>query len=434
MENKNWENVVEEWVDKNKDNIIELLQEMISFKSVNFKFLDNPLDSEVKELQDFLEDYLQKLELKTDKWEVYDNQPNLVGILKGQSDENSLILNGHIDVVPLGDESSWSYDPWKGEIDKGKLYGRGSCDMKAGVVSNIMAAKFIRDLGIELKSDLQLHIVTDEEAGGGGTKAAIKKGYNGKGVIVTEPTDGIINPVEGGLEWVRITVKGSTGHAGYRYSHIYPGYGKGAVNAIEKAQYILRSVTELEREWGLTKYNEFLPAGITTINPGVMMAGSGEENGYPATTTNPAMVPDHCIIDFDLKYLPTENSADVRKEFENYINKVCQGDSWLRENPPKIEWDLYGLHFPEVNTSLDHKLVKSIANSQKALNIDTRYGGFVAVSDAAFYAGEEIPSVIYGPIGERLHGPDESVDLESVYEVTKVIILSILQWNGLFQK
>ncbi len=430
---ENWERKVEEWMTENEETLLNLLKKLVSFKSINHNFLRDPSESEVDKLQAYLEKYLNDLGLVTDKWDVYENQPNLVGVLKGNSDKkNTLILNGHIDVVPLGDTSSWSYDPWEAEIDSGKMYGRGTCDMKAGVASNVMVAKFIKDLGIELDSDLQLHIVTDEEAGGGGTKAAIERGYTGEGVIVTEPTDGIIDPVEGGLEWVRVTVKGSAGHAGYRYSHIYPGYGTSAINAIEKAQVILNGVSNLEKEWGRTKFNELLPPGITTISPGVMMAGAGEKDGLPATTTNPAMVPDHCIIDFDLKYLPSENKEDVRKEFEEHIYNVCQSDDWLRENPPKIEWELYGLHFPAVDTNLDHPLVKSIETSQKQLDVQTEYGGFVAVCDAAFYAGNNIPAVIYGPIGERLHGPDENVDVESVFEVTKVLILSVLQWYGIF--
>lgn len=430
---ENWESIIEEWMAENEENLIQLIKKLVGFKSINHKFLENPSDSEVDKLQEFLEQYLNNLKLKTDKWDVYENQPNLVGILKGKTDKkNTLILNGHIDVVPLGDDSGWSYAPWDAEIDVGKMYGRGTCDMKAGVASNVMVAKFLRDLEIELDSDLQLHIVTDEEAGGGGTKAALERGYTGEGVIVTEPTDCIINPVEGGLDWVRITVKGSVGHAGYRYSHIYPGYGTSAVNAIEKAQIILKGVSNLEKVWGRDKYNELLPPGITTISPGVMMAGAGEKDGLPLTTTNPAMVPDHCIIDFDLKYLPSENKEDVRKEFEEHIYNVCQSDDWLRENPPKVEWNLYGLHFPPVDTSLNHPLVKSIETSQKQLDVQTEYGGFVAVSDAAFYAGHNIPTVIYGPIGERLHGPDENVNVASVFEVTKVLILTVLQWYGVY--
>lgn len=430
---KNWEQIVENWMEDNKEHLLELLQQLISFKSVNDKFLTEPSESETNKLQDFLEDYLKKLGLITDKWDVFENQPALVGVLKGKGNQNNntLILNGHIDVVPEGDISNWNYDPWKAEIDSGKMYGRGTCDMKAGVVSNVMVVKFLKDLGIELDSDLQLHIVPDEEAGGGGTKAVLERGYTGDGVIVTEPTDGIINPVEGGLEWVRVTIKGSAGHAGYRYSHIYPGHNGNAVNVIEKAQIVLDGVLRLEKEWGRKKFHDLLPAGITTINPGVMLAGAGEKDGIPNTITNPAIVPDHCVIDFDLKYLPTENKEDVRREFEEHIKNISLGDPWLIENPPKVEWDLYGLHFPAVNTSLDHPLVKCIENSQKQLNIRTEYGGFVAVTDAAFYAGHDIPAVIYGPIGENLHGPNESVDIESIFEVTKVLILTVLQWYGI---
>src|SRR5699024_3130917 len=136
---------------------------------------------------------------ETEKWDVYENQPNLIGLIEGENKENTLILNGHIDVVPEGNISDWHFDPWDPREYNGNLYGRGTADMKAGVVSNIMVAKFIKDMNIQLKSDLQLHIVVDEEAGGGGSKSALNKGYTGKSVIVTEPTDRVILPAEGGL-------------------------------------------------------------------------------------------------------------------------------------------------------------------------------------------------------------------------------------------
>src|SRR5206468_2809677 len=121
---------------------------------------------------------------------------------------------------------------------------RGSYDMKAGVVSNIMVAKFISDLNIELESDLQLHIVCDEEGGGGGTKAAINRGYTGKAAIVTESTRCGLCPVQGGEQWFRITVKGLSAHAGARYRHIYPGYENRAVNVIEKSMKIMQAVLD----------------------------------------------------------------------------------------------------------------------------------------------------------------------------------------------
>jgi len=422
---------VEEWVHKHQQYMIGLLQEMIRFKSINPKFIDDPSSSECDKLQEFLQDYLLTLGLSVDKWDVYDRQPNIVATLQGKTRENTLILNGHVDVVPAGDLSQWTVDPWKGEVRDGKLYGRGSVDMKAGVLSNMMVAKFMVDMGIEPDSDLQLHIVIDEEGGGSGTRSVLERGYTGSGVIVTEPTNAVINPVEGGLQWIRVIVRGHSYHSAWRYSQIYPGYARTGVNAIEKAMKILQAVSQLEKDRGLHKSHPLLPPGITTINPGVMLAGSGNKNGYPETITNPSIIPDYCVMELSMKYLPDENLSDIKRDLEEAIHSVSVTDSWLKENPPSIEWGVHGVDFPPVNTPLDHKLVTAVASSQESFNITPSFEGFVAVSDAAFYAGNHIPAIIYGPRGAQLHGPDEYVELASWYEVTKVLILAALQWNGM---
>lgn len=431
METNNWKEKVLEWVEKNQQHMVELLQELVRYKSVNPQFLERPDTSESDKLQEFLQDYLLTMGLSVDKWDVHDRQPNVVATMKGKSRDHTLILNGHVDVVPVGDVNQWSFDPWRGEIHEGRLYGRGSMDMKAGVVSNIMVAKFLRDLGIELDSDLDLHIVIGEESGGEGTRAAIDRGYRGAGVIVSEPTNGIINPVEGGLHWARVSVKGSSAHSAWRYSHIYPGYERSGVNVIEKAMKILQVTSELEKDWGLMKRHPLLPPGANGINPGVMLAGAGVKNGIPETMTNPAIIPDYCVIEYDIKYLPTENSEDIKKEFEAAVHSTTITDSWLRENPPLIEWGVRGVDFPPVNTALDHDIVKIIANGQEALGMMPSYAGFIAVCDVAWYAGQNIPGVIYGPVGAQAHGPNEYVELASFVEVTKVLIMSALEWYGL---
>ncbi|MET3289813.1 UNVERIFIED_CONTAM: acetylornithine deacetylase/succinyl-diaminopimelate desuccinylase family protein [Brevibacillus sp. OAP136] len=434
MERKDWKGIVENWVNRNQQHIVELLQEMIRYKSVNPQFIDNPSESENDKLQDFLEDYLLSMGLDVDKWDVYEGQPNIVATVKGKSRDNTLILNGHVDVVPAGALNRWSFDPWGGAIQDGKLYGRGSMDMKAGVTSNIIVAKFIRDFGIELDSDLDLHIVIDEESGGAGTRAVLERGYKGSGVIVTEPTNGIINPVEGGLHWARVTIEGNSAHSAWRYSHIYPGYERTGVNVIEKAMKIIQATAELEKDWGLNRRHPLLPPGANGINPGVMLAGAGMKNGIPEIITNPAIIPDHCVIEYDIKYLPYENSEEIKKEFEDAISSLAFTDSWLRENPPQVEWGLRGVNFPPVNTPIDHEIVRSIVKSQEIFGISPSYQGFVAVCDVAWYVGMNIPGVIFGPKGAQLHGPDEYVELDSLFEVIKVLIMTVLRWNGILDE
>lgn len=424
-------------LDHDRDYVLNLVQKMVGYKSVNPVFIDDPADSEEAEVQEFLEQVMQEIGLETTLWEAFPNRPNLVGCLAGKGQGRSLIFNGHIDVVPIGSESNWRYDPWGRDIVDDRLYGRGTYDMKGGIAAFITATKAIREAGIDLAGRLELHSVVDEEAGGGGTKNVIENNYRADAAIVAEPTDGVIQPIEGGLSWLRVTIFGRSAHAGWRYAQIYP-QGAGAapeshgVNAIEKGMKFLQAVRELEREWALYKHHPLLPPGITTINPGVIYGGVGVgEDGLPLITTNPAMIPDVCVIDFDLKFLPTETFEEVRTEFEAFVDALARTDPWLKENPPRLQWHLANIDFPPVSTGADHPLVQIIKETQTDLNLTSRLAGFPAVTDAAFYAGAGIPPVILGPSGAGLHGEDEYVEIDSLTETAKVYAGTILRWCGI---
>lgn len=261
-------------LDQSHDDTVKLIKDLVAFKSINPNFMDNPSISEEAQVQDFLEQLLRNMGLDVTRWELAADRPNIVARIPGKGGGNSLALNGHIDVVPIGDEKLWKYDPWGSDIVDGRLYGRGTVDMKAGVSAFIAATKAIIDADVELKGDLELHIVVDEEAGGFmGTRDVINKGYRTDAVIVAEPTSGIIDAAEGGLSWVRVTIPGKSAHAGWRFAQIYPqpdadAENSDGVNAIEKGVKFLTAVREFEREWARHRHHPLMPPGITTINPG----------------------------------------------------------------------------------------------------------------------------------------------------------------------
>src|SRR4051812_173321 len=120
---------VQSSIETERDWVIDLTQRLVRIPSVNPKFHRDPIVNKEAEVQSLLESELQQLGLVTEKWDVFENRPNLVADLAG-SDERSLILCGHIDVVPVGDPARWTVDPFGGEIKANKLYGRGSIDMK----------------------------------------------------------------------------------------------------------------------------------------------------------------------------------------------------------------------------------------------------------------------------------------------------------------
>lgn len=317
--------------------MIELLQKLVRIPSVNPKFLADAELNREADVQDVIAAELTAMGFAVTRSFTLAGRPNLVGRWTG-SDARSLALCGHVDVVPQGDEKFWSFPPFGAEINAGRLYGRGSADMKAGLVAALAACRAIRDLGVTLDGRLEFHSVVDEEVGGFGAMEVARDSRGLGAVLLTEPSGGAVRPWAGGLEWVRVTLRGRAGHSARRFASIYPSdpavaTGPRSVNAIELGARLLASLRELETQWGVSKHFPGMPPGMNTISPGVMIAGCGEgPDGLPTLLANPAMVPDICIIDFDLKFLPHETSAEIRREFEDWVARFRRGRS-LAESP-----------------------------------------------------------------------------------------------------
>src|SRR5262245_20412969 len=213
---------------------IDFLQQLVRIPTENPKLTGGEAGAEA-DCQDLIETRMQSLGITTDRWDVYPGRPDVVGTLKGTGGEGarSLILNGHIDVVPGGDPADWTYPPFAAEIADGKVWGRGAVDMKGGVAAMISAIEAIQRAGIRLKGDVFLESVVDEETGGPGTTQTVEHGYRADAAIVVEPTGLQILPVEGGLEWLRVVVRGRSGHSANRYRTVHAGGQGTAVNAIE---------------------------------------------------------------------------------------------------------------------------------------------------------------------------------------------------------
>lgn len=425
-----------EQVERNRGYLVDLARRLVRVPTVNPKFEADPALNREAELQDLLRAEYEAVGLATELSEVFPGRPNLTGTLPGR-DERSLILNGHVDVVPVGDRGAWSVDPFGGELKDGRIYGRGALDMKSGVALNLAVVKAVRDLGLELDGRLELHAVVDEEAGGFGSMELVRRGRLARAVVVTEPTWNRVLPAEGGLDWVRVTFKGRNAHSGWRYNEIYPqrdapGRLEPGVNALEIAARFLSVVRDYERDGAARKRaHPLLPPGVNTIAPGAMVAGSGlGPDGLPLILTNPAITPDVAVVDFDLKFLPHEDPAEVRRAFEALVGAFAQLDSWTRENPPLVRWNLGGLHFPPMDTPVDHPLVEALAGARAAMGLRTEIEGFVAVCDAAHYAGAGAAGVIHGAGGAGLHGADEYVDVDSLLEAAKAVAAAAVDWCG----
>jgi len=423
-------------IEVDKDHVVALTQDLVRIPSVNPKFQTEQGLNRESDVQDRIEEELRPLGFDLERWDALPGRPNVAGDLPG-TEERSMILCGHVDVVPVGDANAWSRNPFGGQLEADRVWGRGAVDMKGGVAACISAARAIRKVGVELNGRLSVHTVVDEEAGGFGAIDLVEKGRLAKHAIIAEPTWGNVIPAEGGLSWVKVTIFGKQAHAGWRFNSIWPqhdtpGRLEPGVNAIELASRFIQALRDFEASRCRTQNHPLLPAGLATINPGTIHGGAGMgEDGNPAVMTNAAMISDVVTLVLDYKFMPQESFADVKAEFEDFVAHFAAMDPWMRGRPPQIEWNYLDLHFPPMDTPVDHPLTKAVFERAKAIQRkQPKIQGFEAVTDAAHYAGKGVVPVIFGPAGEGFHGDNECVEVESLIETTKVIAATVLDMCG----
>ena len=415
------------------DDAIAFLTEVVKVPSENPK-LTGRAPAEEGQCQDLIGARLDALGMDVDRFEALPGRPNVVGRKVGTGAGRSLVFNGHVDVVPAGDADDWRYPPFEGVVADGAVWGRGACDMKGGLVTALLAIEALAVAGVDLAGDILVHSVVDEETGGSGTRAAIEHGSVADGAICVEPTNLEVMPVEGGLEWLRLIVHGVAGHTALRYKSVHAGGGAPATNAIEKMVKILTAVQSLEREWGIRKRHPLLPVGITTINPGIMLGGTGGgADGMPHIITSPSTFPDYCSLELSLKYLPSETREDVRREFETFIGHVAATDPWLAEHPPEIEWGVRGVSFPPAETSPDHPLITTLARQIQAVaDRPLVITGFTAVSDIAWLAEAGIPCTLFGPgRADYAHAVDERIAIDEIRVGAVILACTAAEWCGI---
>jgi acetylornithine deacetylase len=335
------------------------------------------------------------------------------GAQRGSSDGHSLILNGHVDVVPVGDLSLWNDAPWSGAIRDGKMYGRGSCDMKAGLCAGIFAVDVLQRLGYRPAHDVLIESVIGEESGGIGTLTTIVKGYTADAVILLEPTRLELCPVQSGALTFRLTVKGRAIHAAMK------PYG---VSAIEKFVLILNAINQLNderhRNFKHPLYED--PNNIAPINVGTVRGGEWHST-----------VPEKVVAEGRMGVLPGESNETARKALETVIQLVAESDLWLSQHPPKVEW--FEGQFESGQTSLDHPFIQQLGAVHQQVT------GSVPVFRAVTYGSDmrlftnyaKIAATHYGPgdVGVA-HAVNEFVLLDEVVTVTKVVANMIAQWCG----
>lgn len=343
----------------------------------------------------------------------YEGRPNVVGVRRGSGGGRSLILNAHIDTVEVGDRAQWTHDPLGGEIDSGRLWGRGSCDMKGGLTSNLFALLALERAGYRPKGDVILESVISEEDGGAGALAAVLSGTRADGAIISEPTRRAIVPAQGGSLMFRIHLTGRSAHACVRDE---------GQSAIESWAILHRGLLAFEdrrnREIDHPLYAPI--ANKIPINVGTLRSGSW-----------PSSVPEWLVAEGRAGMVPGEALDGFKTEFLAEVGRIAAGDPWMALHPPVVEW-MDG-QFAAAGIDADHPLVSAVAAAHRAT--DGADAPIEAVTYGAdlrhFVLAGGMPCLMYGAGDVRLaHAPDESIGVDELLAATATLAVAIAEWCG----
>ena len=382
--------------------------------------------------QEFMAQSLRERDLPVDRWTIdvedirhhpgfspvtisYDNALNVVGTHRPKkATGRSLILNGHIDVVPTGPVDLWSFPPYEPRIEDGWMYGRGSGDMKAGLAANLFAFDALRSVGYQPGGNVYFQSVVEEECTGNGALACLTRGYHADAALITEPTSDSLVRANAGVLWFQVEVRG-------RPAHVFESY-KGT-NTIDSTYKIINALKTLEGEWNERKtehrYFEEEVKPIT-INVGKIQGGDWASS-----------VPCWCRIDVRAGMYPGIKVSDAQSEIETTIRNACLDDPYLSNHPPVVTYNGFTCegYVLEENTEAEQCLRG--AHYTAFANELTSHPSPAYLDARVFVLYDKTPALVYGPVSERIHGFDERVNLESMRQVTQTVALFMAQWCGL---
>jgi acetylornithine deacetylase len=408
-------------VDAGRDKAIKFLQDMVAIPSVT---------GDEGRIQTFLFDYLKKLGLEVDMWESdwealkkhpgyipvergYEGRPNIVATWKGTGGGRSLLLNGHTDVIPVGNGEGWSDNPWSAKVKDGRLYGRGSCDMKSGVASHILAVDFLKNAGFRLKGDVLINIVIDEEVSGHGTLDTVIRGYTADAGISGETSGLAVQPACIGRIWFEIEIQGKAAGIQRRYQ---------GVSGIELGYKITKAVEALEAKRVATVKHPLYPKPIDALP---CMIGAFHSGSFPSS------FPATCLLKGSMATVPGEDHEAVKRSLVEHIAKVAAEDHWMKDHPPTVRFVGYDAQASEIPA--EHPIVSTVSrNYAEVTGQQAEISGRQGAADTRFLnLYGHTPTVIFGPGSTAvMHSDDEYVSIDDYIAAIKVMALSIYDWCG----
>jgi acetylornithine deacetylase len=329
----------------------------------------------------------------------------------------SLILQGHIDVVPEGPAEMWTHPPYAAVIRDGWLHGRGAHDMKAGVAAMIFAMDAIRAAGLEPAADVYIQTVTEEESTGNGALATLLRGYRAEAALIPEPTGHSITRAQTGTIWFRLRVRGVPVHV---------MVAQDGTNAIMSAYALIQALyahtRRLNEEGRANPWYGGMKDPIK-FNPGIIRGGDW------ASST-----PAWCEVDCRIGLLPGTTPEEAMARIVQVVADAAKGEAFLANNPPEVSF--HGFQTQPYVLEPGSAAEAVLAGAHAAV-----HGGAMparlstAVNDTRYYGLQMgVPALCYGPKGEGAHGFDERTSLADLQTCTLTLATFIADWCGVRER
>ncbi len=346
----------------------------------------------------------------------YADRDNVVAVhVPRERTGKSLMLQGHVDVVPEGAADLWATPPFEPSMRAGRMYGRGAADMKAGLASVIGALAALRRAGFQPAAEVQLAAVVEEECTGNGALAVLHALPRPDACLIPEPGPGFaaLCTAEVGVVWAWVTVTGRPAHV--REMHA-------GVNALDAAYALVERFRAYELEMNRAERRH--PAFARENHPINVNLGTIEGGEWTSS------VPTRARVSLRVGVMPGYSCHDVRRDIERLVAEAG-ADPRLRGARVAVEFRGFvadGCVFPAEQPIYQAVL----AAHREVTGGDVRQVPILGLTDARHYVLEaNTQTAVYGPDGDSIHGIDESVGLDSAHQVTKAIALLVAGWCGL---
>ena len=331
--------------------------------------------------------------------EPFPHRPQVMATVNGKEAGLTLILNGHMDVVPEGSRSQWKYDPYGGVVEGGKIYGRGSSDMKGGLAAMMMLAKVLHEDGLP-RGKVVFQFVMGEETGEPGTRHLLSVlGDKGDFGIVLEPTSLRVATAEKGLAWFRITWEGKPAHA---------SVAERGINPIEKAVKFGKKLMEYDKK---LRTHDHPLLGSPKCTMTMINAGTKEN-----------IIPESCSLMIDRRFNPEETPDSVEDELKKILQELTFED-------PDFKWQIERtMLYESAEIPVDSLIAKVLRKYAVQISgISTKPFGTMYSTDVRNFINDaKIPTVTFGP-GDvhQAHTFNESIEIQQIVDCVRILLLGV---------